>query len=136
MRDFRDDANEEEGASKPPDLIVGSCFADLFDPEDLIANLKKIAKRGSTLLYFPITYGGMTTCGDMRPATEQTPSDTKAFAIYNEALEDQGHNLDPSRIISAIEKHGGEAAAQYVCCSPLHNKTRHFARATTSAKLF
>ncbi|GMH83453.1 hypothetical protein TrVE_jg1048 [Triparma verrucosa] len=107
MRDFRDDANEEEGASKPPDLIVGSCFADLFDPEDLIANLKKIAKRGSTLLYFPITYGGMTTCGDMRPATEQTPSDTKAFAIYNEALEDQGHNLDPSRIISAIEKHGG-----------------------------
>lgn len=118
MRDFRDDLNanasedgggddDDSSKSKPPDLIVGSCFADLFHPEDLIVSLKKIAKQGSPLLYFPITYGGMTTCSEMRPATDTTPSDARAFAIYNDALVDQGHNLDPTRIVSAIKKHGG-----------------------------
>ncbi|GMH52802.1 hypothetical protein TL16_g01310 [Triparma laevis f. inornata] len=124
MRDFRDDLNanasedgggddDDDSKSKPPDLIVGSCFADLFHPEDLIVSLKKIAKQGSPLLYFPITYGGMTTCSEMRPATDTTPSDARAFAIYNDALVDQGHNLDPTRIVSAIKKHGGAVLGLY-----------------------
>lgn len=114
--DFQDD-------SEPPkeiDLIIGCCFADLFDPDQLIESLLSFARPcvGSQcpppLVYFPITFSGTTQFCPPRPcelsgssSNQMLPSDTTAYRIYAESLANHGHNLEPSRIVESIKNHGG-----------------------------
>ena len=91
MRDFR--------ASPPPtsvDLIVGSAFADLFPPADLVSSLLRFAAPSSSpLLYFPITYAGMTVF-DVMDASG--PGDVEGLRLYNDALRERGHSLEPEEV--------------------------------------
>ena len=107
MHDFR--SSPPTPPSKPPDLIVGSAFADLFDPTSLVSSLLKFAPGSSPLLYFPITYAGMTICDDM---SASGPSDVAGFAMYNQALKGRGHSLDPGELGAAIERHGGSVLSE------------------------
>ncbi|KAL7473105.1 hypothetical protein ACHAXS_013463 [Conticribra weissflogii] len=105
-----------------PDLFIGCCFADLFDPDELVLSLLNFArtsKSGITkqtppLVYFPITFAGITQFSPSIPAqssrkneNELIPSDTTAFSFYSNSLSSHGHNLDPQRIVNAIKNHGG-----------------------------
>ena len=115
--------------SERPHLIIGCCFADLFDPIDLTAKIMSFLKYCSfgggidvstsdpleTLLYFPITFAGITQFLPPKPfssslsSTKMIPSDSLAFQIYSRSLIDQyGHNLDPERIIQTIERSNGK----------------------------
>jgi len=132
MKDFQE---ETTVLSPRPHLIVGCCFADLLDPQQLTLSImrlighvsseddstveqnnnKKEALK-STLIYFPITFSGTTQFYPPKPfATNNEkdafviPSDTTAFQLYADSLVNQhGHNLDPSRIITALKDIGGE----------------------------
>ena len=101
------------------DLIIGCCFADLFEPNQLALSLQRFALGGvighPPLIYFPITFAGITQFRPAHPSfssqgrhNQMIPSDTTAFRMYSESLTDHGHNLDPSRIVNAIKDHGGE----------------------------
>jgi hypothetical protein len=112
--------------SPPPDhsptLIVGCCFADLMDPEYLTINLirtfgllhKAPVAGDATLLYFPITFAGVTQFLPAQPfqaggqaGNTIIPSDTVAFRIYSHILQsDLGHNLEINRLIDAMQQHG------------------------------
>ena len=109
------------------DLIIGCCFADLFDPDQLALALSRFARvsdsrnltKLSPLVYFPITFAGITQFSPSLPleSSESSrcqwiPSDTTAFRVYSESLSGHGHNLDPSRIVDAIRNHGGSLIAQ------------------------
>lgn len=97
-------------------LIIGCCFADLIEPFTLVKNLKSfIGEQGdkSTLLYFPITFTGTTQFLPPKPFKKSRlgwiPSDTMAFRVYSQALEDDmGHNLDPTTLIHALSRYGCE----------------------------
>ena len=115
MQDFRSEDWEENDSTPTPHLIVGSCVADLFDPDELSQELRRIAGKGNPLLYFPITYAGMTILSD--PSTEckiqNIPSDTMAMRMYNDALTfEVGHNLNPSLFIDALSRFGGRLIAK------------------------
>ncbi|KAL9183753.1 hypothetical protein ACHAXT_004609 [Thalassiosira profunda] len=108
--DFQREENPPEGL----DLIIGCCFADLFDPDELVLSLHRFARGGQPpLVYFPITFGGTTQFDPAFPATgsESTnsliPSDTTAFKLYAESLAANSHNLDPTKITEAFVGHGG-----------------------------
>ncbi|KAL3786276.1 hypothetical protein HJC23_005354 [Cyclotella cryptica] len=85
--DFSTDAN-------PPsdlDLIMGCCFADLFDPDLLTKSLLRLVTeqdscRSAPLIYFPITFTGTTQFSPAHPSSGTCPSDTSAFRIYSESL--------------------------------------------------
>mmetsp|Transcript_26285 Transcript_26285/g.56686 ORF Transcript_26285/g.56686 Transcript_26285/m.56686 type:complete len:599 (+) Transcript_26285:3-1799(+) len=110
-----------QGEQNPPkglDLIIGCCFADLFDPDQLALSLHRFAVGGGgrhspPLVYFPITFAGTTQFRPTYPAMPSSrnqkmmPSDTTAFRLYSESLSIHGHNLDPSLIVNAISDHGG-----------------------------
>jgi hypothetical protein len=109
--------------SNPPDLIIGCCFADLFDPERLVPDLIRtfgllknlsLASKGS-LVYFPITFAGITQFLPPQPFRENDnsnkviPSDTVAFRSYSRALETVlGHNLNPTLLKNVMEDYGAE----------------------------
>lgn len=98
----------------PPDLIVGCCFADLFDPRRLAASLLKsftLWESPKTILYFPITFQGITQLLPPRPFEVKSngiiPCDTVALGLYSKALSGGlGHSLDPKLLQYEMEKHG------------------------------
>ena len=117
MCDFTDIPTIEQEA--PPQLIVGCCFADLMEPYQLVQNLQRFLRKWNgeskeTLLYFPITFAGTTQFFPPRPfAKPRIPSDTLALRLYSDALShDHGHNLDPSKLVTAVQAHGGEVIHQ------------------------
>ncbi|CAJ1957284.1 unnamed protein product [Cylindrotheca closterium] len=97
-----------------PDLIVGCCFADLFDPSQLVPSLIRsfsLLDCQRTILYFPITFEGITQLFPPQPFESTIdgtiPSDTAALGVYSEALSrDLGHNLDPALLQDEMERHG------------------------------
>ena len=121
----KDFVAEDSRNFQAPNLVVGCCFADLFDPHDLAQSLisfTRLCRHGGgcdgkhssgPLVYFPITFSGTTrfnpampfeTCSRIRPI----PSDTRGFQLYSKSLsENLGHNLDTNRLIEAMEDHGG-----------------------------
>ena len=107
---FQDEQHEH---SQRLDLIIGCCFADLFDPGQLALSLQQFAHAGRPLVYLPITFAGPTQFNETYPVPSQNsnkqmiPSDTTAFRIYSESLTSHGHNLDPSLIVNAIRGYGG-----------------------------
>jgi len=109
--DFDSDANPPSNL----DLIIGCCFADLFDPNHLTQSLLRIAGMDHTpvpLVYLPITFTGTTQFSPSHPFAKSCPSDTLAFRMYSESLERHGHNLDPYLIIKSMQSHGGSLLAQ------------------------
>jgi len=102
-----------------PDLLIGACFADLFEPRDLVASLVRSFLSGDTdsncLVYLPLTFNGCTQL--LPPAPQSTsrriPSDAYVFEQYSRDLESHlGHNLDPQRITAAITDYGGKLIDQ------------------------
>jgi hypothetical protein len=107
-----------------PNLIIGCCFADLMDPEQLVPDLlhsfgllntssPRSLRRG-TLIYFPITFTGTTQFLPPQPFEYKSngktvPSDTVGFQSYSRALETMlGHNLDPYLLQDVMEDHGAK----------------------------
>ena len=122
----KDFAKDDSKRFVPPNLVVGCCFADLFDPHELAQSLLSfttLCKQGGgigndsaeTLVYFPITFTGTTQFHPAQPFQVDslceeriTPSDTHGFDLYSKSLsKNLGHNLDEGRIIEAIQGHGG-----------------------------
>ena len=95
MKDFR-----EETRVLSPHLIVGCCFADLFDPHQITSSIMHLIgyfSRGEnfsscdTLIYFPITFSGTTQFYPPKPFAlqeniEVIPSDTTVFGLYGKSL--------------------------------------------------
>jgi hypothetical protein len=137
--DYERPTRQNEQQSQPsPDVIVGCCFADLVSsPNDLVRSLYRcfLSKpapdqhqhlTGSAIMYFPITFSGMTQLLPPQPlerhngvddeqdhdghsSSRVIPSDTTALALYARALEEQhGHNLDPTRLEEAMKDYGAE----------------------------
>ena len=123
MRDF---ANDRLGSKEYPHLIVGCCFADLFEPDALVSSIARFInhysygggldvrtnKASGTLVYFPITFSGTTQFFPPSPfgiasSGKVIPSDTLAFQLYAESLiSEHEHNLDPSKIVEAMKNAG------------------------------
>lgn len=103
-----------------PHIILGSCFADLVEPYELARSLlhqflsqadkDSYASNTETLMYFPITFSGITQFLPSKPFGQQNahlvPSDTLAFGLYAKALRLQGHNLDPDLLTSSLQDYG------------------------------
>lgn len=111
------DFNQDACPPSDLDLIIGCCFADLFDPDQLAQSLLRLAndsQKGSNapLVYFPITFTGTTQFSPAYPASGACLSDTSAFQMYSESLQRSGHNLDLSLIINSIQSHGGSLITQ------------------------
>ncbi|KAL7517416.1 hypothetical protein ACHAWX_002341, partial [Stephanocyclus meneghinianus] len=106
--------------SDPPtdlDLIVGCCFADLFDPDFLTQSLLRLVTGQGTchstpLVYFPITFTGITQFTPALPASATCPSDTSVFRMYAESLKRHGHNVNPCLLIDSFQNHGASLIAQ------------------------
>ena len=109
------DFQSEQRALKDLDLLIGCCFADLFDPDQLALSLQRFALGGNPpLVYLPITFAGIThfnpayqSSPSQRELNQVIPSDTTAFRMYSQSLARHGHNLDPSQIVNKIRNHGG-----------------------------
>ena len=115
-----------------PHLIMGCCFADLVEPYDLTkALLRRFlssssssssdpslgAQHTETLVYFPITFQGITQfvppCSLEEWHSPMIPSDTTAFSLYSRALREQhGHHLDPFRLEEAMADYGATRLAR------------------------
>jgi Zn-dependent alcohol dehydrogenase/FMN phosphatase YigB (HAD superfamily) len=116
--------NEQKPTPESIDLIIGCCFADLFDPDLLALSLRRFAHKSRTfppLVYLPITFAGRTRFGSTSYPFEELnhmnsdriiPSDTTSFQMYSKSLIKHGHNLDPSRIVNAICSFGGSLIAR------------------------
>jgi len=151
MWDFQKSPSDRGKAEEPPmqptpHLVVGCCFADLFkDPMELTRLLvsrflsrkptQRMTSNGTatseddadshfseTLVYFPITFRGVTQFMPPRSFKQSSPinddgdgsqdrvvpSDTAALKVYSKCLaEDRGHNLDPDRLVEAVQSYGG-----------------------------
>jgi hypothetical protein len=111
LRDY--DSNAPELVA-PLHLIIGCCFADLLDPHKLVPSLIRsfqLLDTEKTLIYFPITFCGVTQFLPPQPfesgSISTIPSDTVAFRLYSKALtETLGHNLDSHLLQEAMEDHG------------------------------
>jgi threonine dehydrogenase-like Zn-dependent dehydrogenase len=110
------DFQKEQNPPESLDLIIGCCFADLFDPDQLALSMMRFAHKSnpSPLVYLPITFAGGTRFSSTYPfaksnknSNRMVPSDTTAFQMYSNSLIAHGHNLDPSRIVNAICNFGG-----------------------------
>jgi hypothetical protein len=122
LRDFANVNREEllEKQKRTPNLIIGCCFADLIDPNQLVPDLLRsfglLGTKASsrTLIYFPITFTGTTQFIPPHPFEFQSnkrtvPSDTVGFQSYSQALETVlGHNLDPGLLQDVLEDHGAK----------------------------
>ena len=120
LRNFADAKNDElfdVTERVPPNLIIGCCFADLMDPEQLVPDLLRSfgllnASSKSTLMYFPITFTGTTQFLPPQPCEFRSngntvPSDTVGFQSYSRALDTVlGHNLDPYFLQDVMEEYG------------------------------
>ena len=93
-------------------LLIGCCFADLFEPnllaKSLLSFLGTAGSKGlgqsRTLIYFPITFSGVTSFYPANTHSTDVPSDTAAFRAYANSLERMGHNLDPLRLGKILTK--------------------------------
>jgi hypothetical protein len=112
-----------------PNLIVGCCFADLMDPQQLVPDLMRsfgllngnsAPTSKGTLVYFPVTFTGTTQFLPPRPFEAEScgskkgpiPSDTIAFRSYANALEKVlGHNLNPDLLKDTMEDYGAQLLA-------------------------
>ena len=110
MRSFLD--HEKSCDTRSPHLIIGCCFADLFDPNDLAASFQRFSNKyessgignsntSDILIYLPITFEGNTQLIPPQPFGMKNgqliPSDTAAFQLYANSLTNQhGHNLGTS----------------------------------------
>jgi len=120
IKDFTEESLAKE---ERPHLIVGCCFADLFDPSELVSSLARFTNHYSygggvhsenlhdILFYFPITFAGTTQFDPPKPFALSgdtiIPSDTLAFQLYADSLIQQhGHNLDPAKIVTAMSDIG------------------------------
>jgi hypothetical protein len=116
--DFQD--NRIHRRQPMPLLVVGCCFADLMDSEQLTRSILRVFQgHGGAdermLVYLPITFQGTTQFLPSKPfdridssSSQSIPSDTCAFACYSKALEERhGHSLDPRRLMEAMNSHGG-----------------------------
>ena len=109
------DFQNEQHPPESLDLIMGCCFADLFEPDELVLSLRRFAHKSNCppLVYLPITFAGGTRFSSTHPFAESensnrlVPSDTTAFQLYSRSLITHGHNLDPTRIVNAISCFGG-----------------------------
>lgn len=118
VKNFTSDVIE---AKTKPDLLIGCCFADLFEPNDLSAKIFKFLRHCTTgggidsfvtgdtetLLYFPITFAGTTQFVPPKPyfglGKKVIPSDSLVFQVYAQSLISQhGHNLDPQKIVDSF----------------------------------
>ena len=115
------DYQSEQSPANGLDLIIGCCFADLFEPSQLAQSLQQFApgRSNQPLVYFPITFEGMTRFSPAYPSVQtqgshdpMIPSDTTAFRMYSESLTNHGHNLEPDRIVNAIRDHGGSLISE------------------------
>lgn len=122
LRDFMETAFDPKAPRYAPNVIIGCCFADLMDPQQLASSLvrsfgllhKTPCAGNAALLYFPVTFTGITQFLPARPfelnglnTKGAIPSDTVAFRIYSDRLEsDFGHNLDVQRLIECMQDHG------------------------------
>jgi len=121
----KDFTREKLRINERPHVILGCCFADLFDPNELVASVvqfmnyytgvveeSEVQTPQEILLYFPITFSGTTQFVTPHPfemGVDGTviPSDTLAFRLYSQNLiEQNGHNLDPTRLIEAFQNIG------------------------------
>lgn len=106
-----------------PNLIIGCCFADLMDPEQLVPDLLRSfsllnttsdSLRRNSLIYFPITFTGTTQFLPPQPFEFQSngktiPSDTVGFQSYSRALETVlGHNLNINLLQDVMEDYGAK----------------------------
>ncbi len=115
-KDFQNEQNPPESL----DLVMGCCFADLFEPDQLVLSLQRFAHRSrhSPLVYLPITFAGGTRFEPTHPFAQNekvnrlVPSDTTAFQMYARSLITHGHNLDYSRIVKAMCNFGGSFIAK------------------------
>lgn len=115
LRDYGSGETESR-AESPPHLIIGCCFADLMDPDELAASLVhsfNILESETTLVYFPITFCGTTQFLPPKPFEKNDgekstiPSDTVAFGLYSQALvENLGHNIHPIHLQDSMERYG------------------------------
>ncbi|KAL7433709.1 hypothetical protein ACHAXM_003687 [Skeletonema potamos] len=109
------DFQNEQHPPDSLDLIMGCCFADLFEPNQLVLALQRFAHKTNhpPLVYLPITFAGGTRFSSAHSFSKNensdrlVPSDTTAFQMYSRSLISHGHNLDPSRIVDAIYNFGG-----------------------------
>ncbi|KAL3910993.1 MAG: hypothetical protein SGILL_007461, partial [Bacillariaceae sp.] len=119
MKNFSEGGAGESSGGRTPNLIVGCCFADLMDPNLLVADLiqtfsllhKETPSPSGTLIYFPITFAAITqflpACPFESRRGKIVPSDTVAFRLYSDALTNVlGHSLDPFALIDCMEDHG------------------------------
>mmetsp|Transcript_29466 Transcript_29466/g.53990 ORF Transcript_29466/g.53990 Transcript_29466/m.53990 type:complete len:993 (-) Transcript_29466:359-3337(-) len=114
MRDFTADLQRDSTFVSAPHLIVGCCFADLWDPNQLVASLlpwMMMDQQSQPLIYFPITFSGTTFLDPPKgfECDKEIPSDTLAMQLYGKSLvEQQGHNIDPFQIIETMQQHGAQ----------------------------
>jgi len=121
-----------------PHLVVGCCLADLYRPREFVSRLLRACAGGGgreggseggregvdPLVYLPITFAGQTALTPGAPAQDlpsshpsslpsSLPSDVEAMEAYHTSLvETQGHNLSPSLLIDAMERHGAVLLSQ------------------------
>ena len=121
--DFRRDIKTQGSDLLLPDLIVGCCFADLLSPDELVGSLlrcflnRPTSTQPSALIYFPITFWGVTQFVPSSlmeiGSNSDVPSDTQAFTVYSRVLEDVfGHSLNPHDLIESVKDHGGTLLAR------------------------
>lgn len=119
---FWDYQREMHRPQPTPHVIVGCCFADLMDPYELSRSLLRrflappsLSHFDHTLVYFPITFCGVTQFLPPQPMERiaNIPSDTTAFALYAKALREiHGHSLDPYSLEQALGDYGATCLAR------------------------
>ena len=101
-QDFKDDLATVRSA----DLIVGCCFADLFEPRTLLNLLRPTESENNktTLVYFPLTYMNSTS---VIGVGEESRAENIGFDYYNRGLETQ-HNqhTDGRKLLEALQDSG------------------------------
>jgi FMN phosphatase YigB (HAD superfamily) len=116
---FRDFASDT--VLHPIHLLIGCCFADLFESETLSKEILRFVStrdkhiERNVLMYFPITYAGTTSFLPPSPIDGENniPSDTIAFRLYSESLANRhGQCVDASRFVDELEKVGAELVAK------------------------
>jgi NADPH:quinone reductase-like Zn-dependent oxidoreductase/FMN phosphatase YigB (HAD superfamily) len=134
--DYTMEPNISTNSVPTPHAIVGCCFADLVQPHDLVSSLlrcflsstetaktdmldskseKEPVDSYNALLYFPITFAGVTQFVPAKPVCKQNgiPSDTIAFRTYSQSLQaDHHHSLQPEDLVDAVRDYGGELITQ------------------------
>jgi FMN phosphatase YigB (HAD superfamily) len=111
FRDFTSDT-----VLHPIHLLIGCCFADLFNPEILSKEILRFTSTSSRsnksmLVYLPLTHAGTTSFLPPSPLDDESniPSDTIAFRLYSESLAKRhGQCVDATLLVDEMEKVGAD----------------------------